>query len=62
MKRAPYTPTPADLRAAHAASGLAHLPYERVMADASFAICIRNLAEARARRAPAPAEAFELTP
>lgn len=58
---APCTPTEADLRAAHAASGLAHIPFERVMRDPPLAICIRNLAEARARRVPQPAEAFQLT-
>lgn len=62
MKRAPYTPTEADLRAAHAASGLAHLPFERVMATPAHAIVIRNFAHARARRVPPKAEHFELTP
>lgn len=62
MKRAPYTPTEADLRAAHAASGLAHIPFERVMATKAHAIVVRNFAEARARKVPAPAEHFELTP
>jgi len=62
MKRAPYTPTEPDLRAAHAASGLRHIPFERVMATRAHAIVIRNFAEARARRVPAPVENFELTP
>ena len=62
MKRAPYTPTDADLRAAHAASGLAYLPFERVMASTAHAIVIRNFAEARARRVPQRPEHFQLTP
>lgn len=62
MRRAPHTTTEAELRAAHAASGLKHLPFERVMRNSAQAIVIRNFAEARARRVPAKAEHFELTP
>lgn len=62
MKRAPYVPTEADLRRAHQESGMAHIPFERVQSDKGLATCLRLLAEARARRVPAPAEHFELTP
>lgn len=62
MKRARYMPTEAELRAAHGQSALAHIPFERAMADKSFGIVIRVLAEIRARQVPAMPEPLELTP
>lgn len=62
MKRAAYTPTDADLRAAHASSArLARIPFDKAMRDPALAICIRNLAEARAQRVPPAPEHFQLT-
>jgi len=62
MKHVPYTPTESDLRAAHGSNYLlARIPFERAMQDPAIAICIRNLAEVRARRVPPAPDHFQLT-
>jgi len=61
-KRAPYTPTDADLRAAHASERLlARIPFDQAIADVALRLAIRKLAEIRAHRVPAAPEHFELT-
>ena len=62
MKRAPYVPNEADLRRAHQESGMAHIPFDQVQRDRGLALCLKLLAEARARRVPQPPQHFELTP
>lgn len=63
MKHQKHTPTADELRAAHASERLlARIPFERAINDPALRICIRVLAEIRARRVPAAPETFELTP
>ena len=62
MKRPPYVPTDADLRAAHASNYLfARIPFDKAMDDPAVSLAIRKIAEIRARSVPAPVEDFQLT-
>jgi len=62
VKHAPFVPTEADLRAAHASSRhFARVPFEKAMADVAMGPAIRKVAELRARHVPATPETFELT-
>lgn len=61
---APYTPTEAELRAAYESLSFAHcgISFEEARRDYAYALCLRNVAEIRARRVPAAPDPFELVP